>query len=88
MEYIQRAGSPAHKESQVIGDVMAKCSICGGSGLVPFVKNGKVISNAYLNCTCKPEPVEHHEYLKQTEIARMWGISKQRVNQLIKKAKQ
>ncbi len=26
--------------------------------------------------------------LKQTEIAKMWGISKQRVNQLIKKAKQ
>jgi len=47
---------------------MAKCSICGGSGLVPFIKEGKVIANAYLNCTCKPEPVDHYEPLKPDDF--------------------
>jgi DNA-directed RNA polymerase specialized sigma subunit len=31
--------------------------------------------------------LELSQTMKQTEIAKMWGISKQRVNQLIKKAK-
>jgi hypothetical protein len=47
---------------------MPTCSICGGSGLVPFTKDGKVIANAYLNCACKPEPVEHYEPLKPEDF--------------------
>ena len=29
------------------------CNICNGGGLIPFIKNGKVISNAWLECSCK-----------------------------------
>jgi len=44
------------------------CNRCKGTGLLPFEKNGKVIPYAYLNCTCKPEPVEHHEDLKPEDF--------------------
>lgn len=32
---------------------MPNCPICGRSGLIPFVKDGKVIENAFQDCECK-----------------------------------
>ena len=39
---------------------MAQCLKCGGSGLLPFVKEGKVIPHTHLFCECRQE---NHEYL-------------------------
>ena len=39
------------------------CSICKGRGLLPFIKNGKVIPNAYLICSCKEE-TDHYQPVK------------------------
>ena len=36
-----------------------RCSKCNDTGLIPFVKGGRVITNAWQDCDCKqPEP-EH-----------------------------
>ena len=37
-----------------------ECSKCGGSGFLPFVKNGKVIPHTRIDCECKLS--EHSEY--------------------------
>ena len=39
---------------------MTKCSRCNGSGLIPFVKNGKVVPHAWIDCDCKQQ-VEHYQ---------------------------
>jgi len=36
------------------------CFICGGIGLVPFIKNGKVIPNTFLFCECHEEKYESY----------------------------
>uniref|UniRef100_A0A6M3LLZ6 Restriction alleviation protein n=1 Tax=viral metagenome TaxID=1070528 RepID=A0A6M3LLZ6_9ZZZZ len=38
------------------------CPICNGKQLLPFIKNGKTILNAWVNCECKTdEPEQYHE---------------------------
>jgi hypothetical protein len=40
---------------------MKDCPKCGGKGLIPFVKNGKVIPHAYVYCEChEDEPERYH----------------------------
>jgi len=34
---------------------MSKCSKCGGTGLLPFIKNGKTIPDVHLFCDCHPQ---------------------------------
>lgn len=44
------------------------CEKCNHTGLLPFVKNGKVIPNALVDCSCKrPEP-EHHESIEPEDF--------------------
>jgi len=33
---------------------------CDGSGLIPFVKDGKVVPNAWMDCYCKSETEYYH----------------------------
>jgi hypothetical protein len=41
------------------------CPTCQGKKLIPFVKNGRVIPNAYQDCPdCYQEPVEHYQQLR------------------------
>jgi len=46
-----------------------KCSLgkCGGLGLLPFVKNGKVIANAWIDCDCK-DTGEYHQSLTPADF--------------------
>jgi len=34
---------------------MTSCHICNGTGLIPFVKNGKAIPNVNLFCECRED---------------------------------
>ena len=37
------------------------CDKCSKTGLLPFVKNGKVIPNALVDCECKLSLIEHYD---------------------------
>ncbi len=37
------------------------CSKCGHTGLLPFVKHGRIISNAFIDCECKSSIPEHYQ---------------------------
>lgn len=37
------------------------CDKCNRTGLLPFVKDGKVISNVFLDCECKDFEHEQHQ---------------------------
>ncbi len=38
------------------------CQYCNDTKLVPFIKDGKTISNTFLDCICKvDEPEQYHE---------------------------
>lgn len=39
------------------------CDKCDGSGLIPFVKDGRVIANAFQDCDCYETPPEHYQAL-------------------------
>ncbi len=39
------------------------CEKCNGTGLLPFIKNGKVIPYAFIDCACKKEMTEHYQPL-------------------------
>lgn len=39
--------------------VKSKCQICHGTGLLPFVKDGRVIPFAFQDCECKDNQPEH-----------------------------
>ena len=36
------------------------CKLCNGTRLIPFVKNGKLIANAWLDCDCKEPERDHY----------------------------
>jgi len=44
------------------------CKKCAGTGLIPFVKDGKVVPNAYLHCSCHPF------YSDNPEPERYWEV--------------
>lgn len=39
------------------------CSICNGTGKIPFVKDGKVIPHTFLFCECHEDEPEHSQPL-------------------------
>jgi len=42
---------------------------CGGSGLVPFVKDGRIIPNVWIDCPhCYQQPVEHYQPLTPADF--------------------
>jgi len=42
------------------------CKKCNGAGLLPFIKHGKIVPHAYLNCECtEKEPIEYHQPLPE-----------------------
>jgi len=44
------------------------CDRCKGTGLLPFLKDGRVIQNAFINCECRQEQPEHYEALKPEDF--------------------
>jgi len=45
-----------------------KCTKCNDTGLVPFVKNGKVIPHTYIHCGCYEEPIEYFHPMTPEDI--------------------
>ena len=56
------------KELKIYKPPSPYCEKCNHTGLVPFTKEGQVIPFAYLNCTCRLEPIEHYEPLKPEDF--------------------
>ena len=44
------------------------CEKCNHTSLLPFVKNGKVIPNAFIDCECKQPEVEEYTPITSNHI--------------------
>ena len=44
------------------------CKLCHDSGLIPFVRYGKVIANAWLDCKCKESPRDHYRAVTPSDF--------------------
>ena len=40
------------------------CEKCNHTGLLPFIKNGKIIPNTFIDCECKLSQGEHYDSVK------------------------
>ena len=44
------------------------CKICEGKQQIPFVKNGKTISYAFVDCECKVEKHDHFQQIRPEDF--------------------
>ncbi len=44
------------------------CKKCKGTELIPLVKDGRVISNSWLDCVCREEEPEHYRPYKPEDF--------------------
>ena len=40
------------------------CEICNGTKLIPFIKDGRLISHAWIDCECKQPEAERYQSIK------------------------
>ena len=52
---------------------MTNCPQCNNTGLLPFIKNGKIISNAHIYCDCHEDEPEHYSPLSPDDFD--WPMS-------------
>lgn len=56
-----RYTKPARDVMEIYKPPSPYCGKCNHTGLLPFVKNGKIIPNAFIDCECKFSLVEHYD---------------------------
>lgn len=44
------------------------CNKCKHTGLLPFIKDGRVIPNAYTNCECRHEETDYYHRIRPEDI--------------------